>query len=156
MGGTANPLLCWMKLKLSFCESGEIGDLIMKHEYIINSSKTYVTYFPEEVKFNPKKIVTNLEAAYNKPTRAFWGSPVDTEFGWKELCENEIFLKYDFDKPIKWRLKDGSKILLIDYDIVTKPPMFLTDHMFKMAERVVAWETLTENDIKRILLPYRK
>lgn len=83
--------------------------------------RDYETYFDKNLKdsFDPRKIVTDLTCmdSINKPAKAWWGSPVGAKFGWKEWCEAEEFgiERYDFDsEPIRWGLKDGSSIFVID------------------------------------------
>jgi len=43
------------------------------------------------------------------------GSPVNAKFGWKDWCESEDYGDYDFNNPIYWKLKEGSKIFQIDW-----------------------------------------
>ena len=89
-------------------------------------NKVYVTYWREDRngKFDPKLIETDLTSTICKPTKAFWGSPVNATFGWKEWCEGEDY-EYDFSNPIYWRLKEGTKILAVNMKDVTKPSSVL-------------------------------
>lgn len=85
-----------------------------------NNKKIYITYNNKDIEFNKDLIKTSLKTNYiNKPTEAFWGSPENAEYGWKEWCESEEFGDYDFDNPIRWKLKDGSKIYTISLKSVT-------------------------------------
>lgn len=82
----------------------------------VDPNKEYVTYFNKGDIFNKDSITINLESNFNnKPKTGFWGSPVDAAFGWKEWCENEEYGDYDFENPIKWKLKEG-KIFQVDWD----------------------------------------
>ena len=87
----------------------------------------YVTYGLGN-KFNPDKLVTDLTCSIGKPASAWWGSPINTEFGWKDWCKSENFIPsrglsfeeyFSDNNKIVWTLKEGSKILLIDsiYDL---------------------------------------
>lgn len=83
---------------------------------LVDPNKTYVTYWrlAKYGKFDPEHIETNFGFSVTcKPKRAFWGSPVDADYGWKDWCEDNEY-EYDFSNPIYWRLKEGSKILTID------------------------------------------
>lgn len=86
---------------------------------VLANGERYVTYFPR--KFDIDDIYINLNNNYkNKPTSAFWGSPIDGKFCWKEWCEREGFEidSYLWDKPIYWTLKEGTKILQIDTELI--------------------------------------
>ena len=97
-------------------------------------SDIYVTYGLGNI-FQKNKCNINLQCNYNgKPKSGWWGSPIDTEFGWKDWCMSEKWLpgmcsrteqqkfeedaeKYFSDNnKITWRLKDGSKKI----DIITE------------------------------------
>ena len=76
----------------------------------------YITYIRENTIFDKNKITTILTpTSINKPTKAFWGSPINATFGWKEWCIREDFGNYDWENPIKWKLEKNSKILKIDW-----------------------------------------
>lgn len=94
---------------------------------IVNvTDKQYVTYLSKKKcreEFDPSLIETDLECFLeSKPNCAWWGSPVDTKFGWKEYCISEYGTKdFDFEHPIYWHLKEGiyfCKIFQIDIDDV--------------------------------------
>lgn len=46
------------------------------------------------------------------------GSPIDSEFGWKDWCENEEMFLDRFNHYIKFTLEEGSQILQINYEDV--------------------------------------
>lgn len=83
----------------------------------------YVTY-GLGTKFDIDKLQLDLTYRPDKPKKAWWGSPVDAEFGWKEWCEAEDFTtksmpieEYFSDKnKIVWKLKEGTKKLDIKYE----------------------------------------
>lgn len=86
----------------------------------LSDNELYVTYWSKSrPPFDPKKIEIILGDPFqnfSKPQCAFWGSPVNSNFGWKEWCECEEFGDYDWDSPIYFRLKTNSTILKIDID----------------------------------------
>ena len=87
--------------------------------YVSNGIELYETYILRHLLFDPESIETDLAGTFrNKPRMAWWGSPVNAGFGWKDFCKAENFMlnEYDFDRssPILWTLKKGSKILKID------------------------------------------
>ena len=83
----------------------------------------YVTYGLGN-KFDSSKLLTDLSLHLgSKPKSAWWGSPVDAEFGWKDWCSSEHWLPakaVSFDdyfsdsNAIKWKLIDGTKVLNFD------------------------------------------
>jgi len=76
----------------------------------------YVTYLEEGKELNKELIYTNLRTQLqSKPEFAWWGSPKDAKFGWKDWCKSENYGNYDFNNPIYWKLKEGSKIFQIDW-----------------------------------------
>lgn len=86
---------------------------------IETDGKCYVTYMTKGTEFSPTMIKTNLSSSYLcKPEDAWWGSPEDADYGWKEWCKSESFGNYDFGKPIRWHLEKGSKIFQIDDESV--------------------------------------
>lgn len=75
--------------------------------------------------FNKEMTIRDLEltCALGKPESAWWGSPVNAEFGWKEWCKLEEWYpkckQYDsmeeyFSHRVYWTLEKGSKILYIN------------------------------------------
>lgn len=86
----------------------------------LSDNELYVTYWsksrPPFDSNNIQIILGDPLHNLNKPQSAFWGSPVNAHFGWKEWCECEEFGDYDWDNPIYFRLKTNSTILKIDID----------------------------------------
>lgn len=82
--------------------------------------KKYITYGLGN-KFDPNKLVTNLkDSGLGKPEYAWWGSPTDAEYGWKEWAEDNDFLPHGYksydeyfspENSITWHLEEGSKVL---------------------------------------------
>ena len=78
--------------------------------------KIYETYgFGNDV--NLLKICINrVPTSVNKPTKAWWGSPVDGNFTWKYWCLGEKFKPESYfrkENKFLWTLTDDSKIFTI-------------------------------------------
>lgn len=140
----------------------------------LSNGERYVTYLKEGKKFNVNDIHTiiGIPSIINKPDLAFWGSPVNSNFGWKEWMTVDGFglASYKWDNPIYWSLMKNTKILRIDYkDIISpkylekyfvnpyevlnenlKSKIELTD--FMQEEVVLDFNKLLEDDIKAVEL----
>lgn len=83
-------------------------------DYISSINDKYVTYLRKAAgPFDINAIFTDLTPrVINKPKSAFWGSPLNAKFGWKDWCESEEWGDLGGDKVI-WTLQEGSKILRI-------------------------------------------
>lgn len=77
--------------------------------------RVFITYgfHVDKEKFKPIS-PENKRYLMNKPDGGLWASPVDSEWGWKDWCEAEDFRTESFEVWTKWKLKDPSKILIID------------------------------------------
>ena len=91
--------------------------------------KMYETY-GFGTKVNPELIEIDLKCgcggSLNKPDKAWWGSPVNAEYGWKEYCIGEEWIPRKFHKSMSieeyfsdsnkctWSLKSSSNILSIE------------------------------------------
>lgn len=90
-------------------------------------NEIYVTYLKKNhLPFRKEMIKTHIgyiRPMLNKPQNAWWGSPFDADYGWKEwcFCNDYETQGYDWKHPILWRLQRGSKILKIDIDDVINP-----------------------------------
>jgi len=86
---------------------------------------SYVTYGKGN-KFDITKLKIDLSyTGRGKPKEAWWGSPVDAEYSWKEWCiSNEccpgkkdsitVDEYFSDDNKILWDLKKGTKVLMIN------------------------------------------
>ena len=112
------------------------------------NDEVYVTYFRENTLFDKNNIITILTpTSLNKPTKAFWGSPIDSTFGWKEWCKCEDFGNYDWEKPIKWKLEKNSKILKIDWCDLINYTEWLKKYIYMPIKYQKFLHTLTSHDI---------
>lgn len=103
----------------------------------ISNNEEYLTYLKKNrFPFDETKINTNIQnksICLNKPRGAWWGSPINAEFGWKEwcLCNNFEIDNYDWENPIKWRLQEGSKILRIELlDVLDEEKSILNNYVY--------------------------
>ena len=90
-------------------------EFIKDEIYVTYQKKSHGIFCKDNI-----KIKLGLPNPICKPDCAWWGSPVNASFGWKEWCECECFMleEIDWDNPIKWRLTSNSKILRIAIDDV--------------------------------------
>ena len=85
-------------------------------------SQVYVTYGLGN-KFHPELVITNLYCYIGKPARAWWGSPIDADYSWKDWCIDNDWIPSDAksqeeyfsdDNKILWTLKENTKVLMIN------------------------------------------
>lgn len=123
--------------------------------------KVYCTYLEYQDTFNLGKIITDLhsEPVINKPNKAWWGSPENAEYGWKEWCIDNEFGNYDWEHPIHWRLMPGTNIYRISkLDIATSSGVKLLERYLKIygshdhGSNHLDFEKMLENDIHAVEL----
>lgn len=75
-------------------------------------SKKYVHYGSTE--FYPELVgpIRN-QRMFTKPYGGFWGSPVDTDNGWKDWCESERFRKCREEESFVFSLKPEARVLYL-------------------------------------------
>lgn len=55
-----------------------------------------------------------INSAYmNKPCGGFWGSPIDSVFGWKKWCEAEQFMDCIEECSVRFRLTKDAKVIYV-------------------------------------------
>lgn len=66
-------------------------------------------------KFDMKKFreIENIPE-FAKPKGGLWASRIDTEYSWKEWCENNEFGLDKLKESFKFKLKEDAKILTIE------------------------------------------
>ena len=111
------------------------------------TEKEYVTYLRyTSGEFDPNKISTDISLDRvhgNKPDKAWWGSPVYAEYDWKKWCKDHDVKYVNFDKPITWKLEEGSKVYFINAEDVV------------LEEDNPTWESvIPNNDIQLEPLAY--
>ena len=64
--------------------------------------------------FDRKKFVPiQNQECRNKPSGGFWGSPVDSEYGWKDWCKDNDFRECDEQNSFAFSLKSEANIYYI-------------------------------------------
>lgn len=74
--------------------------------YIHYGHGTYVTPDP----------IRNRDYLFTKPIGGLWASRKDTDYGWKQWCEQEEFRLDTFDTYFEFTLKDKARILVIRHE----------------------------------------
>ena len=75
------------------------------------SNKTYIHYGNKTFDINKFEKIQN---EWSKPIGGLWASPTNTDFGWKDWCKSEDFRECDEENSFKFKLKEGSKVLLVN------------------------------------------
>ena len=65
-------------------------------------------------KFSEKWWNPPRDAGGNKPTGGFWTSPEGSEYGWMDWCAQEDCRECEPEWSIRFNMKYGSRILVID------------------------------------------
>lgn len=76
-----------------------------------------------------------LEHPFQYKPHGLWASPVDSEYGWKEWCEDEEFYMYKLEKSFKFTLSPEAKILMIKAPEDTYP--YTKEHGLLVAENAL-------------------
>ena len=101
----------------------------------ITDDREYITYLKiNHFPFKKDYIITSIgEPSFlNKPDLAFWGSPLNASYGWKDWCEDNNFGNYYFTEPIIWKIEPGYKILRIEYkDVVDVNTSILSKYVIE-------------------------
>ena len=88
------------------------------------SDKIYVSYLKGEFDRNKIVIPDNINSFRSKPECAFWGSPENGTYTWKDFCRDEGFIHYNY--CFKFKLKEDSFIYQVQ-DIDDLKDIPLTD-----------------------------
>lgn len=110
----------------------------------VTGEEVYVTYIHDNNELDKDRIFTNLKTMLDsKPTAAWWGSPKDANYGWKDWClSNDYDEYYDFENPVYWSLKKGSKIFQIDRNDVN---IFENNKLLEYVVFKVGYEGVTKD-----------
>ena len=95
--------------------------------------------------------VTNKWSFLNKPIGGLWSSPKNSQWGWKDWCESEMFREKSYFKVgFKFKLKSSAKIFILNTisDYLSLPDeYFWRDPMNMTLTKSLNWEKLaTEYD----------
>lgn len=86
---------------------------------IKESKKIYIHYgnSPATSHFDPSLFgaIKNRHIPWTKPDArsGLWGSPVDSEWGWRQWNESEKYVECNDEESFKFRLKPGNKVLTL-------------------------------------------
>ena len=72
-------------------------------------NRVYIHYGADHFDKNLFKMPKGCDYGINKPRGGLWGSPVDSDWTWKEWCEGEEFHLERLNKSFKFVLANGSK-----------------------------------------------
>lgn len=95
----------------------------------MNKEKLYVSYLKTEFDKNLlicEKMTLNPRWPINKPLYGFWASPINAQYGWKQLCINEGIKLRLGDIKFIFKLRNNSKIFNIRdiKDVEEKVPFY--------------------------------
>ena len=104
-------------------------------DYIIQPTDEYITFTQfKNGPFDINKIETNLTSVsfLNKPKTAFWGSPLNSEYGWEWWCKSNDFRDLSSGDRVIWTLTPNSKIFRVDLeDVFTRKSKHLLKYCNK-------------------------
>lgn len=86
----------------------------------IPEANTYITYgFAVDTKEKFRSLVNSgfhyeVFRQTNKPLGGLWGSPTDSDFGWKDFCKREEFGTEKLETYTLWKVKDNADIYVIN------------------------------------------
>ena len=73
----------------------------------------YVHYGSKQFDLSKFHPVKNREY-FSKPEGGLWGSPINTEYGWKQWCDNSGFKECTEENSFKFKLKQTANLLTIN------------------------------------------
>lgn len=80
----------------------------------IHYSKDLVTNHFDRTRF--KAVDDNTRYCSDiKVSGGLWGSPIDSDLGWKDLCDTGYYRDYSQDASFMFRLKPGNKVLTLKH-----------------------------------------
>ena len=87
-------------------------------------NRIYIHYGHKHFDKNVFDPITKSNIVTNKPVGGLWGSPVDSDWTWKDWCEGERFHLEKLNSSFKFTLANGSKVFHIrTNDDVLKLPI---------------------------------
>lgn len=114
------------------------------HPEWLNPQKKELDFFD----YSELSMMTNnlwFNKVLNKPAWGLWASPEDSEYGWKEWCEDANFMT-DLSTNFKFKLKSDARVLEITKkeDLESLP----IDHCEMIEETydnvLIDWQKITE------------
>ena len=74
---------------------------------------TFIHYGTTKINKKELKPIEN-RLFRNKPHNGFWGSPINSKFGWKDWCSQEDFRKCKIENSIKFKFKRDAMVVVIN------------------------------------------
>ena len=65
----------------------------------------------------------------NKPSKGFWGSPIDSQNSWKNFCISEDFNVSSLKRHFKFGLKRFARVLKVLNEKDLEPIVYLIHHI---------------------------
>lgn len=118
-----------------------ISETVKKHNSIYDT--VFVSYGTDSFSEENFKTPT-FNQSNNKPHGGFWGSPIDSKYGWGQWSDDNDFNIMSLDKHVLFKVKKGSRIYIID----TK------EDLDNISKQVSMYEDQKDDMIKTMLERY--
>lgn len=120
-----------------------VSETVKKHNSIYDT--VFVSYGTDS--FSEENFKTPIfNQVNNKPHGGFWGSPIDSKYGWGQWSDDNDFNIMSLDKHVLFKVKRGSRIYIIDtkedLDNISKA---VEDYISKYKENVIDFDRLVKN-----------
>ena len=73
--------------------------------------KIYIHYGHKQ--YDPKMFDEIKNRQFIKPFGGLWASDINAEYGWKNWCKDNDFRKCNENNSFKFKLKEGTKVLVL-------------------------------------------
>lgn len=106
---------------------------------------TYIHYGHTEFRGKDFRQIKN-EAHWNKPRiTGLWASPVDSEYGWKDWCEDEKFGVCRVANSFTFQLSENAKVYVIDSvdDLINVPHKITYSPEFLLRTQFIDFEKMS-------------
>lgn len=77
----------------------------------MQEEKIYIHYGHK--KYEPSMFSEIKNRQFIKPFGGLWASDINAEYGWKNWCKDNDFRECNEDNSFKFKLKEGSKVLVL-------------------------------------------
>ena len=88
-----------------------VSETVKKHNSIYDT--VFVSYGTDSFSEENFKIPV-MSGEINKPHGGFWGSPIDSKYGWGKWCDENDFYTEKLSQHVLFKVKKGAKIYIID------------------------------------------
>lgn len=115
----------------NFCTTEAVSNLVVIH------------YGAKQYQHSQIDKIKNRQ--FVKPNGGIWTSPVNSNWGWKDWCENNDFRTYEESNCFKLKFKADARILIIDsLEDLKKLPTYVVTYSDKYKKEYVDFELLSE------------